>query len=189
MKKGGKYPDPTGSGRNYEKKIDFATALLKRTKGYDIATEKGVAGSQVFYNNQLVGRLFKKRQFYKFLDEKGVEWQSKVSATLEPDDALLVVVRDTLFIIEIKFQNGTGSVDEKLQTCNYKKIWYQRIVRDLGLLVEYVYVLNDWFRQPKYKDVLEYVNNMGCHYYFDELPLKWLGLPSDPDDNEIDFFE
>ncbi len=28
----------------------------------------------------------------------------------------------------------------------------------------------------KYKDVLEYIKNVGCHYYFDEIPLSCIGL-------------
>ena len=43
--------------------------------------------------------------------------------------------------------------------------------------VEYVYVLNDWFKDPSYKDVLDYINSVNCHYKFNELPLAWLGLP------------
>ena len=50
--------------------------------------------------------------------------------------------------------------------------------RRLGLTVQYVYVLNDWFRQPGYRDVLEYIRSVDCHYVFGELPLAWLGLPT-----------
>ena len=52
-----------------------------------------------------------------------------------------------------------------------------KLVAPLEIKVEYVYVLNDWFRKPEYKDVLNYVNSVGCHYKFNELPLAWLGLP------------
>jgi hypothetical protein len=44
--------------------------------------------------------------------------------------------------------------------------------------VEYVYVLNDLFKNPSYKDVLDYINSVNCHYKFNELPLAWLGLPT-----------
>ncbi|MGE4547689.1 MAG: hypothetical protein AB7E28_07955 [Desulfurella sp.] len=43
--------------------------------------------------------------------------------------------------------------------------------------MEYVYVLNDWFRKKEYKDVLDYIQSVNCHYKFNELPLSWLGLP------------
>ena len=42
----------------------------------------------------------------------------------------------------------------------------------------YGYVFNDWFKDPSYKDVLDYINSVNCHYKFNELPLAWLGLPT-----------
>jgi len=62
--------------------------------------------------------------------------------------------------------------------CDFKRKQYQKLVRPLGLRVEYVYVLSDWFRKPEYKDVLEYIESVNCHYIFNTLPLAWLGLPS-----------
>lgn len=40
-----------------------------------------------------------------------------------------------------------------------------------------IYMLNDWFRKPKYKDVLDYIISVGCQYYFNYIPLQKLGLP------------
>ena len=88
----------------------------------------------------------------------------------------------TLFIVEVKFQKIPGSVDEKLQTCDFKQRQYMKLVDGLGLTVEYVYVLNDWFRDSRYSDVLEYIRSVDCHYVFGELPLAWLGLPATADD-------
>ena len=122
---------------------------------------------------------FKKRELYRFLEQESycIDWKKYLSKRLEPDNALFVIVRDTLFIIEIKFQQVPGSVDEKLQTCDFKRKQYSKLVRDLNWRVEYVYVLNDWFRKPEYKDTLDYIHAMNCHYLFNEIPLKWLGLP------------
>ncbi|MFM2344397.1 MAG: hypothetical protein RLZZ210_1008, partial [Pseudomonadota bacterium] len=115
--------------------------------------------------------------FYKFLEEEKVDWEPLISKKLLPDDALVVIVRETLFIIEVKYQQVEGSVDEKLQTCDFKRKQYVKLVSPLGLKVEYVYVLNDWFKQAKYKDTLDYIHSVNCHYKFNELPLAWLGLP------------
>jgi hypothetical protein len=52
--------------------------------------------------------------------------------------------------------------------------------------VEYVYVLNDWFKDPCYRDVLAYIQSVNCHYKFGSLPLAWLGLP-EVDDVEKSF--
>ena len=90
---------------------------------------------------------------------------------------MLVIVRQTLFIVEKKCQRVNGSVDEKLQTCDFKRKQYIKLVSGLGLEVEYVYLLNEWFRKKRYEDVLRYITSVNCHYKFDELPVKWLGLP------------
>ena len=54
------------------------------------------------------------------------------------------------------------------------------MVAPLNIDVEYIYLLSDWFRNEKYKDVLNYIIDMGCDYYFEYLPLKRLGLPVPP---------
>ncbi len=179
MKEGGIGGGKTVTGLHFEKKVDFQTLLLG-IDGYYIKEnpkKSKRAGSDVYFYDELVARCFKKYDFYKFLDEKNIDWKPMVSARLVPDDALLVIVRETLFIIEVKYQQGTGSVDEKLQTCDFKRKKYLKLVSSLGLKVEYVYVLSDWFKAPRYKDTLDYVHSVNCHYKFNELPLAWLGLP------------
>ena len=126
----------------------------------------------------ITARCFKKHDFYTFLEEFGINWEEIISKKLLPDDALLVIVRETLFIIEVKYQQVAGSVDEKLQTCDFKRKQYLKLVSKLELKVEYVYVLNDWFKHDSYRDVLAYINSVNCHYKFNKLPLAWLGLPS-----------
>ena len=94
-----------------------------------------------------------------------------------PDEALYVIVNNTMYILEIKFQRVAGSVDEKLQTCDFKKKQFQRLFAPLNYEVEYIYILSEWFNTPAYKDVLTYINSVGRHYYFGYLPLQRLGLP------------
>ncbi len=166
----------TKTGLAFEKEIDFQELILK-IPGYEFKDEKNLAGRGLYFNGELVARCFRKHDFYKFLAEHGVDWKKIISKKLLPDDALIVIVRETLFIIEVKYQQVAGSVDEKLQTCDFKRKQYVKLVCSLDLKVEYVYVLNDWFRKPEYKDVLEYIHSVNCHYKFKELPLAWLGLP------------
>jgi hypothetical protein len=177
MKSGGIGGAKTLTGLNFESKVDFQK-LLEKIPGYRIAKIPDKAGMGVFFEDKLVARCFRKNNFYSFLDESKVDWHNILSKRLLPDDALLVIVRETLFIIEVKYQQVAGSVDEKLQTCDFKRKQYVKLVASLGLKVEYVYVLNDWFKHPSYKDVLDYINSVNCHYKFDELPLAWLGLPT-----------
>jgi len=176
MVKDGKDGSKTLTGLNFENKVDFL-GFLKGIKGYTVRNSNKRAGSDIYFNEKLVARAFKKHDFYHFLEENKIEWKLLISKKLLPDDALLVIVRETLFIIEIKYQQVPGSVDEKLQTCDFKRKQYQKLVLSLGLMVEYVYVLNDWYKKPSYKDVLDYINSVNCHYKFNELPLAWLGLP------------
>lgn len=175
MIKGGKGGEKTLTGLNFEEKVDLYKQLSK-IPGYKIVKSSN-AGLDVYFEEKLVARCFKKHEFYKFLDENNIEWQKIISKKLLPDDALLVIIRETLFIIEVKYQQVSGSVDEKLQTCDFKRKQYLKLVTPLGLRVEYVYVLSDWFKNPKYKDVLDYIQSVNCHYKFNELPLSWLGLP------------
>ena len=164
------------TGLRFERKADFLT-LIQNVPGYSIR-ESLAAGTDILFEGKVYAACFKKHEFYKFLDSKGVEWKKLISKKLLPDDAILVVLRETLFIIEVKYQEVAGSVDEKLQTCDFKRKQYVKLVAPLGLKVEYVYVLSDWFTQPGYKDVLDYIHSVNCHYKFNELPLAWLGLPS-----------
>lgn len=176
MKKNGFGGYKTTSGLNFEEKTDLHK-LLSKIPGYKLKKINDKAGLDVYFEGELVARLFRKYEFYRFLDENNIEWKKIISKKLLPDDSILVIVRDTLFIIEVKYQQVTGSVDEKLQTCDFKRKQYQKLVASLGLLVEYVYVLNDWFKKPEYKDVLDYIQSVHCHYKFNEIPLSWLGLP------------
>jgi hypothetical protein len=177
MKTGGLGGASMLTGLNFESKVDFQK-LLEKIPGYSIAEIPDKAGMGVFFERKLVARCFKKHDFYKFLDESGVDWRNTLSKKLLSDDAMLVIIRETLFIIEVKYQQVAGSVDWKLQTCDFKRKQYVKLVASLGLKVEYVYVLNDWFKHPSYKDVLDYINSVNCHYRFNELPLAWLGLPT-----------
>jgi hypothetical protein len=178
MVKDGKGGSNTLTGLNFEEKVDFLD-LLKDIRGYIIQKPGTTAGSDVYFDGKLVAKAFKKHDFYRFLEENNIDWQTIISKKLLPDDALLVIVRETLFIIEVKYQQVAGSVDEKLQTCDFKRKQYLKLVQSLELKVEYVYVLSNWFKKSEYKDVLDYINSVNCHYKFNELPLAWLGLPTE----------
>lgn len=170
---GGAY---TKTGLQFEERVDIRN-LLQNIEGYELIKTKNNSGYRVFHNGIEVARCFKKHEFYRFLKEFNINWKEYLSKQLLPDNGLFVVVRDTLFIIEIKFQQVSGSVDEKLQTCDFKRKQYTKLVHSLGWKVEYVYVLNDWFKDKCYRDTLNYIHSMNCHYMFNEIPLKWLGLP------------
>lgn len=177
MKTSGSGGANTFTGLNFESKVDLLK-FLEKIPGYRIEKNPDKAGMGVFFEDKLVAKCFKKHDFYRFLEESNVKWKETISKKLLPDDAMLVIIRETLFIIEVKYQQVAGSVDEKLQTCDFKRKQYLKLVSPLGLKVEYVYVLSNWFKKPEYKDVLDYIHSVNCHYKFNELPLAWLGLPT-----------
>ena len=170
MKLGGIGGGNTRTGLNFENERDLLTAI-SHAPGYR------VIGPVIYYNDVEVARSYRKHALYVMLLERGIDYRNHLSKKLLPDDAIYVIVNNTMFIIELKFQNIAGSVDEKLQTCDFKKKQYRKLLAPLNFEVEYIYILNDWFRKPEYKDVLDYVISVGCQYYFHYLPLHKLGLP------------
>lgn len=166
----GKGGGNTITGLNFERKRNILS-ILKKAKGYK------VKGNIIFYNDSEVARSYKKDGLYKYLESRKVDYKKIISKKLLPDEALYIITNNTLFIIEIKFQKVAGSVDEKLQTCDFKKKQYVKLMATLNIDVEYIYILSDWFRKPAYKDTLDYIISVGCHYYFSYLPLQKIGLP------------
>ena len=170
MKKAGIGGGNTITGLIYEGEVDLSTYLAKQ-KDYDID------GTNVLYKGKVIAYIFKKHEFYYFLEKNNIDWKQLISSKLLPDNCIYVIVNNTLFIIEVKNQNVAGSVDEKLQTCDFKRKQYKKLLSQLNIEVEYIYILSKWFKNPKYKDVLDYIISVNCQYYFDYIPLQKLGLP------------
>ena len=160
----------TRTGLLYETKVDLGT-FLNRQDGYR------VNNTEVFFNEELVARIFKKYALYTFLKENNIDWKKHISKQLLPDNCIYVIVNNTAFIIEVKHQEVKGSVDEKLQTCDFKRKEYIKLFSVLNYRIEYYYILDSWFKAPCYKDVLDYIISVNCRYYFDYIPLQELGLP------------
>lgn len=171
MRKGGIGGANTKTGLHYEGKVDFLT-FIKKQKNY------AVDGNVILYNDKKVGITFKKHGLYKYLEENNINYKNLISKKILPDDAIFVIANNTVHIIEVKFQGVAGSTDEKLQTCDFKIKQYRKLFSRLNVEVKFIYILNDWFKKPEYKDVLDYIISIsGCYYYFHYLPLQKIGLP------------
>lgn len=178
MIKNGKGGGNTKTGLVFEGKVDLAT-FLSHQPHYSIK------GHDVYFDNEKVARVFKKNDFYSiFLKELNIDWTKCISKKLLPDDSIFVLLNNTLFIIECKHQQVAGSVDEKLQTCDFKKKQYKKLMAPANIDVQYIYLLDKWFKNPRYKDVLDYIQSVGCDYYFEYIPLTKLGLPVPPENIE-----
>ena len=78
----------------------------------------------------------------------------------------------TITVIEMT-GNANGSQDEGLN---------EGLKQFIGGEVEIVKVDREAaLKDPKYKDVLDYIHSVGCDYYFEYIPLKRLGLPVPPE--------
>ena len=108
---------------------------------------------------------------YKFkkwlLNNYDIDIKSIWSKNLLPDEALYNKDLNTIFIIEKKYQSCPGSVDEKLQTCAFKKWQYNKIEKITGIKIEYIYCFNDWFEDSKYDDVKDFIILNGCFWFYD----------------------
>ncbi|MDD3437112.1 MAG: hypothetical protein PHC64_08190 [Candidatus Gastranaerophilales bacterium] len=176
MKKNGIGGGNTRTGLVFEGKTDLKT-LLNAMNDYSVDNN-----NTVFYKDKKVGYIFVKHDLYKFLKREKIDWSKYISKRLLPDSSIYVLLNNVFYIIECKYQEVGGSVDEKLQTCDFKKKQYKKLLSSLNVEVEYIYILNDWFRKHPYKDVLDYIHSVGCDYYFNYIPLKRLGLPV-PEEN------
>ena len=157
--------------KNYEvRNCDFNTSRRKGKviKGKKLRSEEKSARWIVLYKQEEVARIYRKEGLYRYFDEiDDYDYTEIISSKLLPDDAIFVIEKNTVFIIEKKTQSGSGSVDEKLQTCDFKLKQYKKLFSPLNKEVKYYYLLEkEWFSQRKYKDVLDYIISVGCGYYF-----------------------
>lgn len=171
MKKGGVGGGKTVTGLHFENKVNLLTKIAE-IPGYT------VKGNEISYNGKVLAYSYPKFDLYKkFLAPKGIDYKDYVSKKYLPDEALYVPSQNTFYIIEMKFQNVGGSVDEKLQTCDFKRKIYLKLFSKLSLNVEYVFILSDYFNKPSFDDAFEYIRTVGCSYHFEELPFAELGFP------------
>jgi len=164
------------NGLTFEKRTDFKTSLSKHPK---IIIKERIGFSEIYYKNKLQGFYTDKHNFYSyFLKKEQVEWEIIISKKYLPDAVFINQLNKTVYIIEKKFQAGSGSVDEKLQTCDFKKKIYIKLIEKCktNYSTEYYYLLNDWYKREEYKDVKSYIISVGCKYFIDKIELMDLGI-------------
>ena len=158
------------NGLKFEARADLRDAIAMHPV-YDLRSDK------VYENGKVVAKYYEKHSLYKgFLAPNGVDYKNYLSKKLLPDGALLV--GETVYIIEKKYQAGAGSVDEKLQTCDFKKKIYSKMIKKCkkNYKTEYYYLLNSWYERGEYRDVKNYIISVGCRYFIDKIDFKDLGI-------------
>ena len=157
------------NGLAFEQTTSLDSAL--KEIGYSIRDCK------IFDKETFIGFSVPQNKIYSvFLEKVGIDYKKYNSKKWRPDECFINMNSRIAYIIEKKFQNTSGSVDEKLPGCDFKRQEYLKLFEPLGFKVEFLYVFNDWFLQEQYKDTLEYIKQVGCKYYFNEIPLDFLGL-------------
>ena len=92
---------------------------------------------------------------------------------------------NTLYIIEKKYQETEGSVDEKLQTFHFKIWFYEKVTKNLNIEIDFAYLLSDWFFEKKYskgwregtlkyQEILDYLDLNNINVFRKEIPLDYL---------------
>ena len=111
-----------------------------------------------------------KYNMYRYLKSNGIDWTKILSRKLLPDEAFYDEATKELSIYEKKFQKTEGSADEKPQTCACKLWEFSKIGKAIGATkVTYTYILSNWFKQERYKDMLDYIKSIpGCDYLFED---------------------
>lgn len=177
------------NGLAFEKQTSLKQALIE--KGFIVkrATIVNPAGNAVHIEDAVYDEegeivralLLEQGKLQKWMkDFYNISMGDVLSKKLRPDEALYYIETKTLHILEKKWQQTSGSVDEKLQTCVYKRHQYERLAKaiDPEMNVTFAYICNDWFRKTEYKDVFTYMADNNIKAYFNEVPLEDLGFPN-----------
>lgn len=159
------------NGLHFEQTTSLNTAL--KNAGFTIKNNY-----EVYMQDQLLGYSINQAKFSTvFLRERGIDDRSINSKRWHPDEAFINELNKTVYIIEKKFQKQSGSVDEKLSTFPFKIREYKRLLDPIEYNLVYIYLLDStWFNVPKYKDYFDYMDELNCPHFFDNLPLHTIGL-------------
>ena len=117
--------------------------------------EKFILNNQTYYNST-------KYSLYNLIPDydKDVCKNKK----LIPDEFFVNLEQKQIYILEKKFQQTSGSVDEKIQSADFKRFHYKKIFPNYS--IHFSFVFNDWFKKNKYKSEFEYFNLQNIQFFF-----------------------
>lgn len=110
----------------------------------------------------------KQSNLFKCMSNKIDSTVPKAHGCKNPDECFINEHTKTIFIIEKKFQQVSGSVCEKIQTPDFKLWQYSRTFPEYKII--YIYCLSDWFKD-NCKAELEYLE-------VKQIPVFWGGSES-----------
>ena len=152
------------NGINFEEKTFLGEWIQK--EGYVLKQIlKGTTRTQLFEvykEDEMVayyGRQGKVYDALKLVFPKEINNEfikSVLSKKIYPDAFILNLKSKKLIIFEKKWQQTSGSVDEKIQTAPFKLEMFEKLTRNLNISVMYQYILSKWFVSDSYRNVKEY---------------------------------
>lgn len=168
MVKGGVGGTNTTTGNVFESKKRVGKAIANKDN-YELKN------NAIFYEGNRIAENYWDEvgnSFNEYLKKNGIKQKDYLSKSLRPDE--VIIVDNKVYIFEMKTQSGSGSVDEKLQTCEFKKKQYQKLMKPLNKEVVYSYVLDNYFNKESYKDLFEFIKEKGCYLFFKEVPIEFI---------------
>ncbi|KIS03293.1 hypothetical protein [Paucilactobacillus wasatchensis] len=138
-------------------------------------------------DNKLIGIITKQNAFYNALKET-TGLSNTNNKRWKPDEAFFNFETNTIFIVEKKWQQASGSVDEKMFGFVNKRRLYQRIFNHLTSepkpTVQFSALFNSsWFlynngevQVPAYQDYFDNLREDAIKIFFDNYDYWWFGL-------------
>lgn len=164
-------------------------SIRYRLTDYQIKPQYKLNGSKDYkfavydkIKHKQIGVITKQMQFYNVLYQLYGIKNNNVK-NWKPDEAFFNTDKKTLFIVEKKYQNRAGSVDEKIFGFNAKRILYQNLfntqMKEPVIPVEFIALFNSswWLYGPQnYHDYFDTLRNDGIKIMFDKYDDWFLGL-------------
>ena len=116
---------------------------------------------EIIENGEVIGYYGKQGKLYLALEKIEPlitnKYTKKVLSKLINPDAFIISKKPkALTIFEKKWQQSSGSVDEKIQTAPFKVQMFEKLLKNFNIPVRYQYLLSNWFRNAQYRNVKEY---------------------------------
>ena len=181
----------TYNGDRFEKKVikSFEDSIVKEGLVIEeikkISTSKTQKMIKIYNGDELLGFMGTQNTLFSYLNV-GKNWDEIIKVTfpkkdvrqiwskyLRPDVFIFDVKSLVVHVIESKYQNKNGSVDEKIQTAPYKlHIWKTLLSQwNIGVTYEYVLGTEDFWNKTKknssipiYKDIFDYLDGKKIKY-------------------------
>lgn len=169
----------TRNGLAFEQDTDLAESMQRAGVSMALLPKWNKTAAYAVFdkNGQRIGTVCKQARFYhEFVEPHGIIWSDILDVQITPDDVFIDDEHKIVHIVEKKFQSRPGSTDEKPRGCEYNLRAYRKLCASTGYDVQYTYVANDWWKQKKYCQLIEFVREKGCGWYFNDIPLSALGL-------------